>query len=84
MATVMDCNEEKALSHIHSHSYSHSHSHSRSQSHTHRRSYSQGCTAVGDGGASPTTKVYEFWVFYHQSVQILFFLSPKRTNFGFF
>ena len=33
----------------------------------------QGCTAVGDGGASPTTKVYEFWVFYHQSVQILGF-----------
>ena len=41
-------------------------------------------TKVGDGGASPTTKVYEFWVFYHQSVQILGFLPPKCTNFFFF
>ena len=46
--------------------------------------WSQGCTAVGDGRASPTTKVYEFWVFYHQSVRILVFLPPKCTNFGFF
>ena len=34
----------------------------------------QECTAAGDGGASPTTKVYEF----------CFFLPPKYTNFGFF
>ena len=33
----------------------------------------QGCTAVGDGRASPTTKKYKFWVFYYQSVRILFF-----------
>ena len=44
----------------------------------------QGCTAVGDGRASPTTKVYEFWFFYHQSVRILVFLPPKCTNFSFF
>ena len=31
-----------------------------------------------------TTKVYEFWVFYHQSVRILIFLLPKCTNFVFF
>ena len=43
----------------------------------------QGCTAVGDGRVSPTTKVYEFWFFDHQSVQILFFLPPKCTNFRF-
>ena len=47
-------------------------------------SYNQECTAAGDGGASPTTKMYEFWFFYHQNVQILGFLPPKCTNFGFF
>ena len=31
-----------------------------------------------------TPKMYKFWVFYHQSVRILFFLPPKCTNFGFF
>ena len=31
-----------------------------------------------------TIKVYKFWVFYHQSVQILGFLPPKYTNFIFF
>jgi hypothetical protein len=46
--------------------------------------FTQECTAVGDGKASPTTKVCEFWVFYHQSVQILGFLPPKCTNYGFF
>ena len=30
----------------------------------------QGCTAVGDGRASLTTKMYKFAVFYHQNVQI--------------
>ena len=46
--------------------------------------YHQECTAAGDGGASPTTKVYKFWFFYHQNVQILGFLLPKCTNFVFF
>ena len=46
--------------------------------------YHQECTAAGDGGASPTTKVYKFWFFYHQNVQILVFLPQKCTNFSFF
>ena len=44
----------------------------------------QECTAAGDGGASATTKVYEFWFFYHQNVRILGFLPSKCTNFVFF
>ncbi len=42
--------------------------------------YDQGCTAVGDGRASPSTKVYE--VFYHKSVQ--FFFITKVYEFQFF
>ena len=28
----------------------------------HHHHHHQGCTAVGDGRATPTTKVYEFWI----------------------
>ena len=37
-----------------------------------RKYLEHGCTAVGNGGASPTTKVYEF----------CFFLLPIYTNIG--